>query len=109
MSVSEIVLDQKEKEEEYSEEIVNLNIIEENLEAKMALCHSILTYTSIITGITIIALLYAALAGFINHTAILLDAIMIIWHIILIARIAIIRRELELIRNNSPKSEERKK
>ncbi|MFX0056930.1 MAG: hypothetical protein ACFE85_10305 [Candidatus Hodarchaeota archaeon] len=108
MSVSEIVLDQEEIKEECSEDLIKVNIIEEKLETKIALSHSILTYTSIITGITIITLLYSALLGFINHTAIMLDAIMIIWQIILIARIAIIRRELELIRNDFSESEERK-
>jgi hypothetical protein len=109
MSVSEIVLDQEENKEDYTEDLINLNIIEEKLEAKVALSHSLLTYTSIITGIIIIALLYAALAGFINHTAIMLDALMVIWHIILIARIAVIRRELELIRDDMSKTHERKR
>ncbi|MFX1588111.1 MAG: hypothetical protein ACFFC1_08150 [Promethearchaeota archaeon] len=112
MSVSEIVLDQEEQresKEDYSEELNNLNIIEEKLDAKVALSHSLLTYTSIITGIIIITLLYAVLAGFINHTAIMLDALMIIWHIILIARIAVIRKELELIRKDMSKIHEKER
>ncbi|MFW9937790.1 MAG: hypothetical protein ACFFD5_09080 [Candidatus Thorarchaeota archaeon] len=103
MNVSEIVLDQKENKKDYSEDLIKLNIVEEKLEKKVALSHSLLTYTSIITGVIIITLLYAALAGFINHTAIMLDAILIIWHIILIARIAVIRRELDIIRRDALK------
>ncbi|MFX1355811.1 MAG: hypothetical protein ACFFA8_00865 [Promethearchaeota archaeon] len=109
MNVSEIVLEQKENKKNYSEDLIKLKIIEEKLEKKVALSHSLLTYTSIITGVIIITLLYAALAGFINHTAIMLDALLIIWHIILIARIAVIRRELEIMRKDALNLEKRKR
>jgi hypothetical protein len=99
MSVSEFILDKEVNKEQDSEEIYKLSKRKEKIEAKVALSHSILTYTSIITGITIIVFLYAALAGFINHTALMLDTLIIIWHIILIARIAVIRRELESIKS----------
>ena len=74
---------------------------------KTTITYLLFTTTSIIMGILILSTILAVISRSISHTTILVDVLMIIWHLILIVRISLIEKELDSKEVNPSDSEKK--
>ena len=77
-------------ESKFSEEI---SLMQQNRSSRIS--YKILTHTAIILGLLTITLMIALLGGFLIFTTILLDIVMIAWHVVLLGRISRVEKLME--------------
>jgi hypothetical protein len=76
-------------------EINQKQLFQENGKKNSRIYYLVITTTSIIMGILILATILAILSGTMSHTTFIVNILMIIWHFILMIRISIIEKELD--------------